>query len=229
MRMWIVAGVLLISSAARASQPGTPIDCTDFVPGEPGKTCRLFLARTFNPGQPPISPPSFDYMSTGIFSVGDNDRAIDNEGNLYRTAPACYGQPAQGVRVIRITGVAPVGGDDPMGTESIVGAIPDRCAKTISSRRDLIWFPTINDTQDSARIAFDGIQGRLRISLVSYSTTRQSAQRDYYDVRWIAAIEGFPTLADVLRQRPRTSSEAAPGSIDNERTLDPGKPGPGKP
>jgi hypothetical protein len=180
MKKLLVVLVSTIALPALASQPGQPLDCSDWVFLEPGHSCAMFA---------PIgsAPPASDVLSKGT------NRVTDNSGNLLflrRINMSCRNVLLQLIRF------------DAQG-EHVVGYIQDRDYDGCSSpfRADRI-LPTENSPPYQPEvISFDPINGRVLIPLRSYC---QQALNDlcgtcYACGWWVAAVGGFSPLFDILQ------------------------------
>jgi hypothetical protein len=168
------AAVLLVAfafSAAFASEPGQPLDCSDMQFSVPGLSC-VVLAPF---GQPGI----------GFFTRG-SDLVVDNDGYsiIAQQSPDFY----SAVELHRSAN----GGQ----SFEVLARIAPRSDQ---SPQDIIRFTDNRDVQAGIfyipnHIVFDPVHGRLLVSLVSYCAGTCPGG---YGGRWIAAIEGFTTLYEV--------------------------------
>lgn len=159
--------VLGTVSAALASQPGQPMDCTDSNINLPGITCRTFAAG--------------DLWASQFFYYGANN-ALDNDGHMVAVGVAPREHPDR-IEIARWDGLtreviawiylrraSPTGFDTIAARE---GCNAGNCGSGVSG-------PVLPEG-----IMFDPVHGRLLVPLISNG------------VPWIAAFEGFTTLYDI--------------------------------
>ena len=161
----LVLVVVLLSVPVLASDPGEPLDCSDWVFLEPGLSCTVI-----------------DIEGCGATSLCNSlgrGVAPDNKGKLFFQnqfqLPLCSsGFPRKRHEIKRLS---------LRGDEELVGFVEDRCT---SNGVDDVRSPI------SGSLRFDAVNGRLFLGLLSTCT------EGCKHFSWIAAIDGFPTLADVL-------------------------------
>lgn len=185
----VLAAVVAASAATTvASQPGQPLDCSDMRFDVPGLTCRAFAG--------------FGILDKDVYSTSgeenpfwrlSNSMAIDNNGNLYTLRTVWWeNHSAHGNRVevwrfdgIQQTRIAYIQGN----------RISANCRDDIKERDN--------------GIAFDATNGRLLLWLDSYFFNGDCGPD--YGGPWIAAIEGFATMYEILQTyTPTTSSLTFP-------------------
>lgn len=188
----LVAG--LVCASAFASDPGQPLDCSDWVFVEPGHSCVTVLPANC----------SSDFCSVHLNGPDERgvNRAADNQGNLYLvrrvlTEGSCDPNQLFGrVELVRL---------DPAGLEHVVGYMPDRNYTPTNgacSAHDLA-FPTRDPSFYNVSGPMAGVltflptAGRFVISLTSWSPS--SNVQPYGPQVWLGAITGFPTLFEVLQ------------------------------
>ena len=174
MRFSAVLLVAFACSGAFASEPGQPLDCSDMTFDEPGLTCR-----TLAPFGVPATYGSY-------FSRGSNI-AIDNEGWLIIAVSTDINSSVE-IRRTRDGGL----------TDERLAKITFRSVPPYPPSYDkiMVQWPGGASALDQ-RITFDPVHGRLIIPLTSYC--EQGACPGTYGGEWMAAIEGFATLFDVLQ------------------------------
>lgn len=166
---------LLCVTAARASQPGQPLDCSDWVFLESGLSCTVYL----DPG-PPNNCGPYPFHQCRF---SDQRIDIDNQGRRYTVV--FYGGSGQcgsdyGVKLVRFNGTE----------QQTVAYVPGRCFPDRggypNGEWDMaqpLWDPTVK---------FDAVSGSMLIPLASSGT-------GYGGVMWIASINGFASLFDILQ------------------------------
>ena len=179
---------LTTSGVALPSQPGHPLDCSDWVFLEPGHSCAVFA---------PIGsvPPTSSVLTKGT------NRVSDNNGNLLflrRTDMACRNVL---IELVRFDGQG----------EHTVAYIQDRDYDGCSSpnRADRILPTEITNVAHAEVLSFDSVNGRVLIPLRSYC---QQGSNDmcgtcYACGWWVAAIDGFAPLFEIMQTY--TPSETA--------------------
>jgi len=176
------AAILLVAIACPVSfgsEPGQPIDCSDFVFVEPGYACVRLFGGADRPGE--LSPVQFD-----------------NTGRLFRFGPsAAIGAcgPGQNGFVTRRHPIEWRNGDD----WQLFAYVDDRCVTPTSAAQADALVPNVPGTFQRA-LAFDPANGRLLLSLVS---SCEGGDCSAYPVGsgdyWVAYISGFATMFDVLQ------------------------------
>lgn len=163
---------LAASLSAIAGEPGQPLDCSDMQFLLPGLTCRTYA---------PFATPDGRLVCNGI------GLAVDNEGYFY------IGEnlPEAGAEIRRT--------NDGGQTQTVVLRITPR---PNSPSYDYIRLPDYRECGNPydvhrLRITFDPVHGVLYVPFYSYCGWTSCLGPQYQGL-WIAAIEGFTTLFDVL-------------------------------
>jgi len=186
-----VIPALVLFSVVNASQPGQPLDCSDWQFLAPGFSCTT------------VFPIGCDSTPNAAACVGPSDVAqVDNLGQLlrFRTVfigqdwEVCPGFPYEGVEFYRIELVR-YGG----ATPEVLAFIDPRCGSAS-------FAPTI-DVLEAQRynvaptIAFDHTNGRLLIGLRSYChyNPSQPGGCQYAGGTWLAALTGFASMFEILQ------------------------------
>ena len=168
-RFAVLAALVLVLGPAFASEPGQPLDCSDWVILEPGISCTTLVPYPWSG----VSP-SAQQLAFGT--------KIDNNGNgLFFTTQitgptACDIPSSRYIRrwdLVRTT---------PQGAETVLASFNERC---VNGSGDLIEYPWYG---------FDATNGRLTLAYSNRSTTDAYA---YAPQR--IAFTGFATLFDVLQ------------------------------
>ena len=189
----VFALVVLAALPAWASEPGEPIDCSDWVALQPGYAC--------------TSGPCGE-CSAGL------EVQVDNQGYTLRIVKGAVGFPGDECSndlTIPVWRVQRLG---PSGVAELVGYLPEfRCNgldpfgysmwDKLVARRDLTDLGLIN----RAGFRFDDKNGRVSIPMTStcnYDEDSVSPQC-LYGNNWIVTIEGFTTTFDILQTYTPTS------------------------
>lgn len=160
---------------AVASEPGQPLDCSDWVFLQSGYSCSVFS-------------PMYAAMTPPMRERGAN-RVVDNTGALITAVGGDPNAPNwldNYIEIRRHDGIMETvigriqGRDFPDGRDSVLGVNP---AGGPEESND---YPHL-----AAAIQFDAVNGRLLVPLCS-------AGNGYYGY-WIAAIDGFAKLFDILQ------------------------------
>ena len=190
-RLFAAAVVLVAVLPALASEPGQPLDCSDWVFLEPGLYCVPFIP--------------FGAANTASATTKGSQREIDNDGSVLtlRLDPMTGYDFDWGIRRIEIVRLDSAG-------ERVIAYMEDRQAgpdlrdhvRPVTSycagRDDCAQAAGIrlNDT-----LTFDPVHGRLLVSLHSYCTPNYGCccggVPPEYNGWWIAAIGGFTTLYEI--------------------------------
>jgi hypothetical protein len=185
MRYPLALSVLLVITfiPAWASNPGEPLDCSDWVFLEPGYSCSHF-ARPCE--------------SSDTCFEGGAERVVDNDGGvLYLKAvqlPQCFSGKSNWRRELhRFDGA----------TDTVIGYVDERCGECGIEALYESW----NDPP--TKMVFDEENGRVLIPLYStcFTCCLPSICTGYPSVRWIAAIEGFTTTFEILQTYTPTANE----------------------
>jgi hypothetical protein len=190
----VVFAVLAFASAS-ASQPGQPLDCSDWVFLMPGYSCSVVIARGHCD---PAYPGGANYVCQN--SVGETS-AMDNESDLLTFEIGPRGICPGGLMAIdnNFQLVRYVG-----STRQVIAYIESRC---VTSRRE-------DDVSASTAFTFDAARGRVLISIATYcygydasdcpadydgdGSPDSTYAGDVHNLQ-IIAISGFATLFDVLQ------------------------------
>ena len=174
----VIAAFFVLSPFALASQPGQPMDCSDFVPVTPGFTCENFCA-----------PPCPDAVASA-WSPGSP--TLTNEGEIIQIRKVgseviCGPFPLWRYEVVALTAT----------TERLIGYWQERCLVD----NDPAWQ---KDTlQFSPAVVFDDKRGRVLVKAVARcvaaGTSPCSPEYDYDDPPWIGGIIGFQTTFDLMQ------------------------------
>jgi hypothetical protein len=181
-----VLAVAFAFSVVFASDPGRPLDCSDWVFMEPGYACvRQFGGTgTQSPGE--LSPVQFD-----------------NTGRLFRFGPSvAIGTcgPGQEAFVTHRSTIEWRNGE----SWQVFAYVDDRCVTPASE----VWADRIRPAGPNdggmpfhRALAFDPASGRMLLSLLSSCESGQDCSAypvgtgDY----WVAYISGFATMFDILQ------------------------------
>jgi hypothetical protein len=168
--------VAFACSGALASEPGQPLDCSDWVFNEPGHSCTLWVppnCTTVDPASP-FCVPHLENL------------VLDNNGGqlatrILPTGASCCDQPGScfpcsRFALIRYDGVA----------EQIIAYVDGRLNADGG-----------NDGISGTQLDFDRSNGRLLVWLTS--TGEGPPSPPYGNVRWVAAIGGFATTLEVVQ------------------------------
>jgi len=183
MRFAAVLVVAFACSGAFASEPGQPLDCSDWVFLEPGYSCVRFGDGKEGSAQ----------LYLGSFTQ------FDNQGRFFRLSPilaepigVCANQTLFRTRLEWLDAE----------TWRTLAYIDDRCVSPASSGAvDAIWAGGQPSTASGAAVlTFDDKGGRMILNLISGCngspcTNYPPGTGDY----WLAAIAGFATTFDVLQ------------------------------
>jgi len=171
-------------SPAQASNPGEPLDCSDWVFLQPGYSCELFSPR--------------DQLMSPVWREGKGASLVtDNQGRML-TLRFSYTEEVWPDNRGRIEIVSSDG-----LTESVIGYVNDRGLSGFEDRirPTYYWDWRIGSGLQAyagvltEAIAFDPVNGKLLVFLRSYA-----AIPPYYpNAKWIAAIGGFTTLFEILQ------------------------------
>lgn len=184
--------VLAVVVPSSASQPGQPIDCSDWVIVAPGYRCENFIRR----GDCAAVDPSH-----GEVCYAGATSAIDNEGAtlLVETSEtlACFGARQKRLTLYRVTS---------SGRQEI-GFFQDRCAT--AAQEDMV--DTTEIPSRLAKISFSSTAGAVRIDLLSFCwgncpNPEYAHADESVNSAWIAEIHGFTTLFEELQSFTPQSS-----------------------
>ena len=175
--VWIVAALLLLP--AWASEPGEPLDCSDWVFVEPGLNCSDSV------------PPS----DTRFLNVAAGPAAANNEGHLIDVdrdffLPACGSNPLMRVSVVQWDGQV----------ERTLAYVDERCVDPVLGKVDR-FLPRAGGPIDTYRFTFDAVNGRILVPVEARcdEAGQSSCQEGHYGSVKIAEIGGLTTLFEVLQ------------------------------
>lgn len=166
-----------------ASEPGQPLDCSDWVFLEPGHSCMAWAP--YGCGD---ASGSFCHPAPPI-----NNSAFDNTGAQYRYERVFLRDdvcgPLNQIRILRYDGQA----------ASVLAHLDERCLD--GNTRDLAEQP------EGFYIDFDEMNGRLFVWVKSrcFNNT-QPVACTYQSGWWVAAIDGFATTFEILQTYEPASS-----------------------
>jgi hypothetical protein len=190
MRIVTLALLVLFVLPVSASEPGQPLDCSDWVFTSPGMSCSVF--------SPPVAAAATMFHEEGVFE------AVDNEGRLmmlrrYRIGDCCGGcAPLYRLELLRFDGA----------NEETLGFVEDRCN---GDDLDIIG-PTGGEPGQSTSIhkfTFDAVNGRVLIGVSSWNCSGSQCADDppYSGTSWIMAADGFAPLLEIFQSYiPETST-----------------------
>jgi hypothetical protein len=181
---------MLMGPAAVATEPGTPMNCTDLVLA-PGLSCT------------PLSNPGQGFVFRNVESVVDNDGRIytENAGSLadvIRELGFCGSR-----KIVELSLIDQIGAG---GTKTSIASVNERCLN-----------PATN-TSEGLRLSslmFDPVRGDLIVVLSSTCGPDTATCQNYGDGNWMARISGFTPLADVLPQPPQPPAQCNNGIDDD--------------
>lgn len=172
--------LLLVAPCAHASQPGQPLDCTDWVILAEGLRCETLVPFPcgYIPGQ----------EKNSACYVGNNARAVDNANALLRfkrvdTPTSC------GTSTLYRSVVLEYRGD----VEHVLAYVDDRCVTTAPLQIDRFHPDGHNSGDHSDGVIFDPIAGRL---IFAASQSLESPGIGYVGYS-LVALAGFTTLNEV--------------------------------
>ncbi len=206
MRRFVIIGLLVSGLPTPASEPGQPLDCSDWVFQESRLHC------TQHSGTPCTSSlcngdpsPWGQSDETGVF------RAIGNDGEVYRVRRSFTGNEClfSGWRINRLELVRLSAGE-----ETVLGYVEDRCeiVDGDSVKLDLMIPATTNWADDfnfgPGVLQFDPLQGRMLIPVTNKCRrTSGTPPCEYSEHRRMLAIAGFATTFEILHTyEPMTSA-----------------------
>ena len=175
-RIGLLAVVCFLALPTFASEPGEAMDCSDITFGAPGHSCSVAVSQL---------PPSF-ILGPGLGPL--QPLFVDNEGKVYivvtGNGPVCPGWsfPVSRWEIRRF---------NQDGSSSVVVSSESRCVPD----------GTVDFTESYSAPTFDPVGGRIFVPIRS-SCFAQTALCTNYEPRvWLAAINGFSTLSDVLSRK----------------------------
>jgi len=197
----ITAAALLLASAW-ASEPGQPLDCSDWVFMKPGFSCVPLIARGRCPQDTvPVRNPCY----------AGNASAVDNESNLItleevwvQDCPSGYGSISQ-LEIVRYVA----------GMREVVAYVASRCVT--SSRLDLAHWGAVAAGGNLGAATFDSAGGRILVAIrTSCSSSDVSCPADYDgdgtpdqpgddNELQLMAITGFAPLLGIIQSYEPTA------------------------
>jgi hypothetical protein len=167
----------VLALPALSSEPGQRMDCSDITLEDPGLSCAVAVSQL----------PPLEIAGPGIGPI--QPFFLDNEGNIYMvqrgSLSACPGwnyYPRLRWEIRRLNAD---------GTYAVVVASESRCAPD----------GTMDYAESFSFPAFDAVNGRVLIPIRSSCLAQSALCTNYLPRVWFAAIDGFPTLSDVLSQK----------------------------
>jgi hypothetical protein len=182
MRLTVALLAIAVLSPALASQPGQPLDCSDWVFLEPGYSCieRLTCDDSDFGGR--------CYVGTAVAHIDVASAVV--RAVTASTGTICGHTSLNRVEVFRET-----------DTRTVIGYIDDRCVDPATDRIDGFSF----QVADGASL-FDASRGQVVFPGVSYSAPLNPSS--FYPKLWkLYAIAGFATTFDVLQTYSPPPSE----------------------
>jgi hypothetical protein len=178
------AAIFGLALPALSSAPGQRMDCSDITLADPGLSCAVAVSQL----------PPLELAGPGIGPI--QPFFLDNEGNIYMVQrgglSACPGwnyYPRLRWEIRRLNAD---------GTYAVVVASESRCAPD----------GTMDYTESFSFPAFDAVNGRVLIPIRSSCIAQSALCTNYLPQVWFAAIDGFPTLSDVLsRKKPEHDND----------------------
>jgi len=168
-------------SSAWASEPGQPLDCSDWVFLEPGLTCTTLI-----PYPCDLDGPGGDIFSDNCLRLGG--ASLDNTGRTFfikhsSLGPACgVGSSGLGLNRWELLFI----NDD--GSESVFAHLDDRCNGTTST-----------DYISSCVAGFDPVRGVLNVGCLNGSAAIPATNETYTAAPQRMQISGFATLFEILQ------------------------------
>ncbi len=182
-RVALIVAAMSISTLALASQPGQPLDCSDWVFLEPGLRCETLVpfpcitAPSLNPG-----PECY---------AGTNARAIDNTGALLRLVQPDSSRTVCGSSFTNRNEIWEFRGE----TQRLLAYLDERCVTSSPLRMDLLGLEGLNAGDHSYGVVFDPISGRLIFGANPLCVGCPPSED--YRGGTLLAISGFATLHEV--------------------------------
>lgn len=185
MRMFVACLAIACFLPVGASNSGQPLDCSDWVFGEPGIACED-RARDTECGASP-----FCVKAASLVVVNNDGRFL----GLRRTPalPPCGNLGLFRYELVR--------SDGPEASEQVVGYIDERCVSEVESKADALI--TVLDPDGAGDLlsflSFDRITGTVLIPLASRCQRdggggqRVSCSTGFYSEEWLVSLTGFTT------------------------------------
>lgn len=186
-------GVFVFQLCAWASEPGQPLDCSDWVFLKPGLSCASVIPPDIQGG------PSGDIRTSGWWNNGSS-LATDNEGNRLLVRSRLMNNCPDSTRV-EIVSLRD-------GAEAVLAYAESRCNP--GGSEDVIRTTTGGTVPGPEGqyavvgnvLAFDPISGSLYVPLSSRgfcSGCNPSPQYPFNPLNWIARLSGFAPLFEILQ------------------------------
>ena len=188
MRKPLIVLAVLCLLPAWASEPGEPLDCSDWVFLEPGLSCSTLIPYPCDLDGPGGSP----YSEACLILV----RHLSNTSTMILTRGVVLG-PACGVQSGLERRRHEIYTLDDIGTETLLAHVDERCNGTTST--DLI---------NSLAISFDPIRGALLVGVFNSSAANPAENETYVAAPQRIIITGLTTLFEVIQ-----TFEPTPGPI----------------
>lgn len=184
----------LTSLPALATELGTPMDCSDLILA-PGLTCTEFS----QPGEGRV--------------FRQNDAVVDNEGKIYTESAGDISDILEELGTCGSRDLFEMGQVwhiGPGGVRTPIISSRNRCLDETTSSVERVGTSTL---------LFDAVRGALVVGMVSSCSTGSFGACDNYGGgSWIAHIDGFTPLTDVL---PTPATLCSNGiDDDNDGTID---------
>jgi hypothetical protein len=171
--------IAVACSGVFASEPGQPLDCSDWVFLEPGLSCRTVIQQC-------------DQDSNGYICQNVAGRPADAAGGILtvrmRDLPTPTPCPTAGTINYRIE-VSRMRD----GTRSVIAVLTPRCGS--ANTVDNVQMAGANDAQ----AGFDPTFGRLYLGILPRCDASSGGQCAYTTLDQLIAIEGFTTTFEVLQ------------------------------
>jgi hypothetical protein len=151
MRLAVALFAAAIASPAVASQPGQPLDCSDWQFVQPGFACQEWK----------VCEPSRCYLGT-------QDRLVENSGTILylergvSTGSSCGVTPLRRTQIVRESATGP----------EVLAFVDDRCVEPVSEHGD-----STDYVDARTPILFDAVRGSLRIDALSANTRADYGSR----------------------------------------------------
>lgn len=196
----LLGSCVLFAGSAWASQPGQPLDCSDWVFTHPGLRCTAVIP--FPCGDPGNPDPNCYY---GL------PRQIDNDGGVLRVrsrwlsggAACARNQSLNRLEIVQFRG----------GQTEVLAYVDDRCGPnpmygSIDALEYVVAANAGSGVEPAGAIVFDDKTGRLYVPLVSVCRYGNQANDcpNYTSGHWLVAIDGFTTAFDIVQTYTPTAN-----------------------
>ena len=175
-RFAFVLFLVVFPLGAAASEPGQPLDCSDWVFLEPGLSCEPYVAYPCPEGDPRCRLAPAEQLD-------NQGRRFRIETRLLFELPKC---PATNGFLTRYSVVAFT-----ESTESVIGYVDERC--NVSEN----YVDAIDNVEQY--FLFEEESGRLIIDRVRSRCSEIFGCTAYESVEWLPVISGFPTTFEILQ------------------------------